>query len=407
MKKLKKGTKFITVLAALLFASVMLTTTQVQARLTKVALTAKIKTIPPRPALYDQTIKPLKMKQCAQCHIGVFKLLKAQGHRHQKVCTFCHEVYHTYSPGRVSYKDALPKCVACHGHPHGNKPLVVNCSNCHSNAHSPLNLPNITGDMCINCHPGPPADLKKYPSKHSDLDCTDCHTKHGYIPNCTMCHSEDGGEVYHIAGNPTNKVCLSCHVSPHKPLQISYAPNTPKKLCASCHMNPTHAKVYADLKKADSKHFKLLTCAKCHVKHGKIPSCFKCHDHKGHRKNLKGSDCLRCHTDPHNPLNVTFSPTDPKSICGGCHTKEYKTLVASNTRHSKLTCTFCHPHHGELPKCQRCHGVPHGKDMLKKFGDKCGACHGTAHDVRGRMHGAPTPGSVLQPYLREYNNIVK
>ncbi len=350
----------------------------------KVALTDKIKSIPPRPALYDQNVTPLTMQQCAQCHIAVFNRLKAEGHRHQKECTFCHEVYHTYAPGKVEYADALPKCVDCHGYPHGEKEETKTCHNCHSNAHSPLNIPSVKPDMCHNCHAQPPKDLKDFPSKHSAMACTDCHIRHGYIPSCLDCHSPKGGKPYHLL-NVEPKVCLSCHASPHKPLVIKYAADTPKEYCANCHKNPTHAEVYATLKKANSKHWTENTCATCHDQHGKIPSCFKCHDHSGHRANLKDDDCLRCHSNPHDPLNITFTPNEPKEICGGCHTDEYKTLMASKSRHANQTCSFCHPKHGQIPTCQKCHGNPHGEAMVAQFGGKCASCHGTAHAVKGRV----------------------
>lgn len=395
---MKHGTKLLTLFAALfglLFASAVMSPLAQARKLDGIDVTAKIKKIPPRPALFDKDVKPLTMEQCAQCHIGVFKLLKSKGHRHQKECTFCHEVYHTYAPGMVKYEDALPKCPDCHGHPHGEKPVVTDCHSCHSNAHSPLNLPNITG-KCFNCHPGPPEALKKFPSKHSELDCMDCHIRHGYIPKCIDCHSEKGGEVFHIPGDQPNKVCLTCHAGPHKPMQISYGEDTPKKYCADCHNNPSHAKVYATLTMANSKHNTELTCASCHTEHGKIPSCFDCHDHEGHRAGLKFEDCLSCHTDPHAPLKITFAPTIPKKVCGGCHKKEYSDLMNSNTRHTKLSCAFCHPKHGYLPKCQQCHGVPHGKAIVDKFGGKCGPCHGTAHNVKGRMHNPPKTPIVMK-----------
>ena len=294
-------------------------------------------------------------------------------------------MYHTYAPGKVEYKDAIPHCEDCHGHPHGDKPVVTTCHKCHSNAHTPVNLPDLTADLCHNCHQNPPKQLAQFKSKHSELACTDCHTRHGYIPNCTDCHSTDGGEVFHIDGPKKNKLCLSCHAGPHKPLVISYDEDTPKELCGNCHKNPTHAVVYKTLKKAGSKHFTENTCASCHDEHGKIPDCSKCHDDDGHRAGLQTKDCLGCHTNPHDPLNITFNPNIPKKICGGCHVKVYNTLMNSKTRHTNQTCSFCHPKHGQLPACQKCHGVPHGQAMVAQFGGKCGACHGKAHDVHGRM----------------------
>jgi len=356
-----------------------------EARTGKVHLTEKIKQVPTRPAIFNQNIQPLAMQQCAQCHIGVFNLLKNQGKRHQKECTFCHEVYHTYAPGKVEYSEAIPKCADCHGLPHGDREFVQNCSKCHSNAHSPVNLPDITPDMCFNCHPGPPKAVKEFPSKHTDVACTDCHTSHGFIPNCTDCHSADGGEPFHMNGNQANKTCLDCHNNPHTPTNFNYAEDTPKEMCADCHFNESHARVYDELKKGNSKHFTDNTCASCHTVHGQIPSCFDCHDQEGHRQGLVDADCLRCHSNPHDPMNLVFAQDEPKKNCAGCHGEVYDTLMKSNTRHTQQTCTKCHPRHGEIPKCQKCHGVPHGDAMMKQFGSNCGSCHGIAHDVQGRM----------------------
>ena len=370
-----------------LLAGIMITlSSTANARTGKVDLTDKIKQVPARPALFDQTIQPLTMQQCAQCHIGVFNTLKASGQRHQKECTFCHEVYHTYAPGKVEYADALPKCVDCHGFPHGAKDDVQSCSNCHSNAHAPLVLPGVKPDLCSNCHSNPPKVLQDFPSKHTAMACTDCHTTHGYIPSCLKCHSPEGGKPYHLTGVEP-KVCMTCHAGPHNPMVISYSEDTPKEYCGNCHKNESHAKVYQILKKGNSKHFTDNTCASCHTKHGEIPSCFNCHDQEGHRAKLKDADCLRCHSNPHDPLNIAFSITEPKEVCGGCHTEVYNTLVKTKTRHTNQTCAFCHPKHGEIPTCQKCHGNPHGEAMVSQFGGKCSGCHDIAHNIKGRMKG--------------------
>ncbi len=350
------------------------------ARTYKVDLLPDVGPIPTRPALYDKKVQPLAMEQCAQCHTAVFSRLQSQGGRHQLVCTFCHKVYHTYAPGKVEYKDAIPKCKNCHGLPHGDDPEVGTCGNCHSNAHSPLNIPNITADQCFRCHSGPPQALQQYPSKHSKLECTYCHTKHGFIPKCADCHSEKGGKPYHLVG-VKDSVCLSCHPV-HSPLQINYESDVPQKYCAPCHKNPSHERVLKVLQEADSKHNTEVTCATCHDEHGKIPVCFKCHE--PHRDGQKASDCLTCHSNPHRPLTITYTENEPQESCAPCHGDVYETLQKSNTRHTKQTCAKCHPHHGEIPKCQRCHGKPHGDAIINKFGS-CGACHGIAHNVQGRM----------------------
>lgn len=368
-----------------LMAVTIVQTTDVEARKANVTLTDKIQQVPARSALYDMDIQPLAMEKCAQCHIGVYTRLKEKGVRHQKDCTFCHEVYHSFAPGKLEYAEAIPKCQTCHGTPHGTTELVSTCNNCHSNAHSPVDLPNITGDMCINCHAGPPQALIDFPSKHTNVACTDCHTSHGFIPNCTTCHSTGGGEPFHMAGEQTNKTCLDCHTNPHTPLKISYPEDTPQTSCGTCHKNPSHARVFETIKKANSKHNTEVTCASCHDQHGLIPDCSKCHDADGHRAGLDTSACLRCHSNPHDPMTIGFDIDEPKKVCGGCHTEVYDTLMTSNTRHTNQTCAFCHPRHGEIPSCQKCHGVPHGEAMLQQFGGSCGGCHSIAHKIEGKM----------------------
>ncbi|RJQ66803.1 MAG: cytochrome C [Desulfobacteraceae bacterium] len=346
----------------------------------KVHLTPQVEKVPARPAIFDKQVEPLTMEQCSQCHIGVFNLLKSAGERHQLPCTFCHQQYHTYAPGKLEYQDALPKCTACHGLPHGEDTSVQQCSACHSNAHAPLQIPDVTGEQCSRCHAGPPQALQEAPSKHTQVACTDCHTSHGYIPECAMCHSESGGEPYHLLG-VKDSTCLGCHPV-HKPLEIKYPADTPQEYCAPCHKNPSHERVLKEVREANSKHNTAVTCATCHVDHGVIPQCSMCHE--PHKKDQVNDDCLRCHSNPHQPLNLTYPLEEPQTSCAPCHSEAYDALQQSNTRHTALTCAYCHPTHGELPECQRCHGVPHGEELMKQFGN-CGACHGIAHNVQGRM----------------------
>ncbi|MEW6220352.1 MAG: hypothetical protein AB1634_12575 [Thermodesulfobacteriota bacterium] len=345
-----------------------------------VHLTAEVGQVPARPPLYDKDVQPLSMEQCAQCHIGVFTLLQQKGARHQLPCVFCHTAYHTYAPGKVEYADAIPKCGTCHGLPHGNDQVVQKCGSCHSNAHAPLVIPDVTGDQCQRCHSGPPQALKQYPSKHSQVACNDCHTSHGYIPKCTMCHSQEGGLPFHLLG-VDDSVCLGCHPV-HSPLQIKYSAETPQAYCAPCHKNESHARVLNEVRAANSKHNTEVTCAGCHDEHGKIPECFTCHE--PHKQGQTIADCQRCHSNPHQPKNIAFPAEEPQINCAPCHGEVYNELQASRTRHTALTCAKCHPRHGEIPECQRCHGTPHGEAMLKQFGT-CGACHGIAHNVQGRI----------------------
>lgn len=351
-----------------------------QAEKGKIHLTPQIATVPARPPIYNKDVQELSMEQCSQCHIGVFRLLKKEGVKHQLSCTFCHTVYHTYAPGKVEYAQSIPKCVTCHGSAHGEDVEVQNCGNCHSNAHAPLNIPRVTEEQCQRCHAGPPQQLKQYPSLHTDVSCSECHTSHGYIPKCTMCHSEEGGSPYHVL-NVADSVCLACHPV-HRPLQIAYTEDTPQQYCAPCHKNESHERVLKEVKEADTKHNTDVTCAGCHDTHGKIPECSKCH--QPHKADQTNADCARCHSNPHKPLNLTYPLEEPQASCTPCHSDVTDELQKSNTRHTTLTCAKCHPHHAEIPACQVCHGTPHGEAMMVQF-KTCGACHGIAHNVQGRM----------------------
>jgi len=357
----------------------------------KVDLTDYVKEVPARPEIYDTEIQRLKMAQCAQCHIAVFSILQKSGARHQLPCEFCHTKYHTlirvshekYSGidlGKVDYADAVPKCVKCHGTPHGEDEVVKQCSNCHSNAHSPLEIPSITADMCIRCHQGPPNEIAQNVSKHQQVACTDCHIKHGYKPKCAECHSEKGGKPYHLTG-VEDSVCLGCHPV-HQPLSIKYSEDTPQEYCAPCHKNPSHERVLNEIREANTKHNTEVTCAGCHDEHGKIPDCSKCHE--PHVGTQATQDCLHCHQNPHKPLNIVFDGTEDQKWCAPCHEDEYNKLIASQTRHTALPCSKCHDQHGKIPECQKCHGIPHGESIVHRF-KTCADCHGSAHDVQGRI----------------------
>ena len=137
--------------------------------------------------------------------------------------------------------------------------------------------------------------------------------------------------------------------------------------CPKC-----HSQVAAVLDANGGAHKSKLTCITCHEGHppaigGIIPSCGKCHRDRPHFE-LPG--CLGCHTNPHNPLNITLDhqTTGP---CTTCHTRQITELREHPSIHASLACTACHSRHGFIPECFRCH-APHLKTM--KIGD-CLACH--------------------------------
>jgi predicted CXXCH cytochrome family protein len=90
-------------------------------------------------------------------------------------------------------------------------------------------------------------------------------------------------------------------------------------------------------------------------------------------------DCMTCHP-VHKPTQIIYDKTTDSKICAGCHEEAYDLLQKKVTKHTPLTCADCHPSHGEIPLCSRCHGEPHPKAMMLDT-TKCGDCHGIAHDL--------------------------
>ncbi len=142
------------------------------------------------------------------------------------------------------------------------------------------------------------------------------------------------------------------------------------KDCVMCHTQEP-----ADIERAGGAHKTEIGCQDCHVGHppkvteGVIPECSMCHEGKPHFE-VKG--CLRCHSNPHAPLELTLGP-DEKAVCITCHEKEGKELSQYESHHSEMACTECHDNkaHGIVPSCLDCHEA-HSPDMGP---DECRKCH--------------------------------
>jgi len=246
--------------------------------------------------IYTLPVQPLTLEECARCHTSHYNWLRDNGARHQSVaCTDCHQVFHAYNPLRSNYDDIMPKCSNCHTAPHGLAEPLMECLACHANPHQPLvSIPapaNLEG-KCQLCHTEVAASLTAQVSKHTEQECSSCHSE----------------------------------------------------------------------------------------KHGRIPQCNECHENHSPMATLTTPDCLACHP-VHTPLNISYPLTQGKEVCAGCHDQAYNLLQVRETKHSALTCAECHPSHGQLPACQKCHGQPHSSAIHEKFAS-CGNCHGIAHDVQ-------------------------
>ncbi len=228
-----------------------------------------------------------------------------------------------------------------------------------------------TAVQCGQCHESIYMELRSNGGKHKFV-CRNCHKQfHSYnpvrnnwneiMPKCSSCHNQPHG--------PKVTECLKCHQNPHTPLVIPYTKYV-KSRCGKCHPGPA-----SELKKYPSKHTKL-GCARCHETHGQIPTCFKCH--KPHIPNQGLAACKSCHP-VHKPLQITYGKGNA-ATCATCHSGVYKEWKHTKSKHGKVDCAQCHPRHGEIPKCSKCHGQPHDPAMLKHF-KKCLDCHINVHDL--------------------------
>lgn len=237
--------------------------------------------------IYQVKVEPLTVADCARCHVVQYGSLKDEGGRHKFDCQNCHEQFHAYNPTLNNWDDLMPNCSNCHTLPHGEKHST--CSACHWNPHAPTNIPYtkvITG-ACASCHSSPAQQIKQYPSAHTEVGCTSCHhDRHGYVPTCFECHEP------HYEGQGL-EACAECHPV-HKPLQMTFTPETGAKTCDAC-----HSQVYSEWTQTPSKHGQV-NCTVCHTQHGLIPACADCHG-QPHSQNLlsKFPNCLTCHLNPH------------------------------------------------------------------------------------------------------------
>ncbi len=237
--------------------------------------------------LYSVAPQPLTVDQCGQCHPSVFKNIKEDGGKHRFDCQKCHSTFHVYNPRKGNYDAIMPKCDTCHDQPHGAK--VTDCLICHTNPHTPrkVAMSAALANACGQCHPGPQEQLTKFPSRHSKVACSICHTAHGLKPSCFNCHKP------HLAGQEVS-TCNTCHPA-HRPLQVTYPDDTPAALCGVC-----HTKVYSTWQKTASKHAKV-NCALCHhTRHKYKPQCTECHA-APHPAGIlaRYPKCLTCHLDVH------------------------------------------------------------------------------------------------------------
>jgi predicted CXXCH cytochrome family protein len=293
-----------------------------------------------------------------------------------------------------------PSCVTakCHAdrgvkdnYVHG--PVAVNqCTVCH-NPTASHKFKAITdfGKLCNVCHESSYFYREVIHPPVEKGHCTGCHNPHQSpyefmlrqkgAKVCLICHDKEFavGKYNH---SPHEGACTECH-SPHAPWEIPAV----RRLDQACYM--CHLEQDREMNAYRTWHTELY-CSTCHhTKHGYIPQCLECHQRHTDRMPLMDA-CLTCHP-PHKARQVVYPAEIPKEACAVCHRNQYELLERSQTKHSALRCTKCHPDkHRTIMRCQQCHVEP--KPTCADIPQKnmpCGQCHGPAHALRPVQRPAP------------------
>lgn len=155
-------------------------------------------------------IKNMPMSQkllasCATCHAGPPAELKQFPSKHTTLsCADCH-TRHGY----------IPSCNMCHKPHYEGQEFKTCASECHP-VHKPKEIAykkDVGTRTCGACHDGVYATWTKTPSRHGKVSCAACHTKHGFIPQCTDCHGLPHSKQLH----ERFPKCLTCHQDAHNP----------------------------------------------------------------------------------------------------------------------------------------------------------------------------------------------
>jgi len=228
---------------------------------------------------------------CSACHADEVGALTEHGGAHSSEisCSDCHQNHPPATTG------VIPNCADCHDPDDSPHYKVEDCTRCH-NPHQPLEMDlsavSPIKPICLTCHSKPGQEMKKHPSAHADMDCSECHQKHGEYQQCLECHEGHDAEMQY-------KDCLRCH-QPHHPAQLEFSgAGVDPKLCGSCHNDELQ-----QLAGNTTKHAKL-QCIYCHKRTHKVTlSCDNCHGQphdSGIHQYFK--ECSKCHKGPHNLRN--------------------------------------------------------------------------------------------------------
>lgn len=144
---------------------------------------------------------------CAKCHNEEFSDLKTHGGKHSDISGSCYACH-------VEHK-SIPDCLDCHKDTEhsGGYIISTDCNQCHDE-HMPKEVnfsSGITTEQCIICHPAAGQEFQDNPSKHSDIECVECHQQHLDKAKCVTCHADPHPGL----SDMTVDKCLACHGDAH------------------------------------------------------------------------------------------------------------------------------------------------------------------------------------------------
>ncbi len=140
------------------------------------------------------------------------------------------------------------------------------------------------------------------------------------------------------------------------------------KDCVKCHADQVN-----DMAAAGGAH-RGVSCPRCHAGHPPevakpIAPCGTCHlKSKNEHFEMEMPACLKCHTNPHRPLNISLKGAG-KDACLTCHGPESLLFREFESKHTFVDCSRCHDVHRKIPQCTQCHKPHPGIE------DECRRCH--------------------------------
>lgn len=263
--------------------------------------------------------KDLEEKDCLKCHDAGKGLSNAK-------CLECHKEIKPFVEQKKGFHGLTNKsCFECHSDHKGRRldTVAIDIDNFDH---------NITG--------------YKLTGKHSDLKCTECHKERrtnkavrptgtryfGQAATCISCHKKD--DIHRFKGEWKAKDCNACHNS-----------ESWKKVTRFDHSKDTEFKLIG-------KHAEL-KCADCHTPHTvkkdiRLKLVGKNELGIYSWPNLKGEQCLSCHTPYH---GKNLSARYQNGRCDTCHNQtqwkitnfDHKvTGFALRGKHAQSKCVDCH-----------------------------------------------------------------